>query len=957
MKRLTILFVILVSLSISITAQQSSGQENIKEAILDYNNISSLIFNYGSIGAPNRLSNIADFAWHGLGYMFEFGPLAAAKVVDENEERVKLVSDSFIRSSPYQGDYSPDLTEKWGWLPRGGYANPNANVIAISSDPSTWPSDWSEWPGEFGPGVIVGNNEAYYVMDDFGNKEFKYYPFPADTTKRGLGLSSEVRIYQIGSSLSDAVIVKYKFVNESPKTLDSVYFGFHGDPHIGGTSDYSDDIVKLFKAASSSGNPLLKFADNTVYLFDQDGTGMGGLPTGYFAIKFLETPADLGLTSFHSAPYTQSFPNVPANDELMYDWLSGGIDTLNNYGIPMDNIINFGTGPYSMAPGDTIKLSIAIFLSDDFEDMKDDAINISLHFNWLTISDTPNSSGGNESYSIELIDFPQNSKLSGVVDLQWNYTGTNLDASIVIEYSSNFGESWVPFDITSATDQSYSFNSELLADGMNYVFRVVAFNEDQPNEYYYDNSNHRVGIDNPSVNAVPEVVFGFPQPSPPLTTSPLIFQYSFEDADNQSCNVKFEYSYFGTDNFETVFDELKQSGNHVYSWDLQNFPNTDNGVMRLTVSDGIDQTVIYKNVITNIYEAMYFGDDIDHVLGLGTPEFRVEVTDPAQLTDHEYEVTFNVVSETEKYFSLKDINSGNTLLNDFEINSTFSTPAIDGFKLRIKDVDWGIDTNRTGFTNQLPDSLYTILVPSSLGAPKIKVSEDWFIVFNSMDTNSAGNYIYPADTVLSQTNSEVVCPFKVFNLQQNERTSYRINESILATRNNGKWDVGEEIVIQPHGHTGATTVMGVLLNFEDSPLPQDGDTLYIYTVKPIAVDDVYRFTTNSNFIVQVEDEEIPDEFELFQNYPNPFNPTTKIKFSIPTSPQTPLLSKERGRGEVVRLKIYDILGREIRTLINQSLSPGFHEVEFNASGLPSGVYFYRISYAGKSVTKKLMLLK
>ncbi len=107
----------------------------------------------------------------------------------------------------------------------------------------------------------------------------------------------------------------------------------------------------------------------------------------------------------------------------------------------------------------------------------------------------------------------------------------------------------------------------------------------------------------------------------------------------------------------------------------------------------------------------------------------------------------------------------------------------------------------------------------------------------------------------------------------------------------------------------------------------------------------------------VDDEEYPAEFSLFQNYPNPFNPTTKIKFSISTSPQTPLLGKERGRGEVVSLKVYDLLGSEVTTLLNKPMSAGTHEIEFDASKLPSGVYYYRLTAGEFTLVKKMMLLK
>ncbi len=117
-------------------------------------------------------------------------------------------------------------------------------------------------------------------------------------------------------------------------------------------------------------------------------------------------------------------------------------------------------------------------------------------------------------------------------------------------------------------------------------------------------------------------------------------------------------------------------------------------------------------------------------------------------------------------------------------------------------------------------------------------------------------------------------------------------------------------------------------------------------------------------VVKVEEEIQPKDFALRQNYPNPFNPTTKIKFTIPTSPQTPLLSNAKGipmggagRGEVVRIMVYDILGREVATLINKQMPAGTHEVEFDASGLPSGVYFYQLKTGSFTETKKMILLR
>jgi len=90
--------------------------------------------------------------------------------------------------------------------------------------------------------------------------------------------------------------------------------------------------------------------------------------------------------------------------------------------------------------------------------------------------------------------------------------------------------------------------------------------------------------------------------------------------------------------------------------------------------------------------------------------------------------------------------------------------------------------------------------------------------------------------------------------------------------------------------------------------------------------------------------EIPNTYTLFQNYPNPFNPTTDIKFSIPKS-------------GVVKIVVFDILGREVRTLVNEFRQTGEYNISFDASNLASGVYFYRLEANDFTQTKKMLLIK
>ena len=110
------------------------------------------------------------------------------------------------------------------------------------------------------------------------------------------------------------------------------------------------------------------------------------------------------------------------------------------------------------------------------------------------------------------------------------------------------------------------------------------------------------------------------------------------------------------------------------------------------------------------------------------------------------------------------------------------------------------------------------------------------------------------------------------------------------------------------------------------------------------VQDVYDENFQSALAVQNISTEIPDEFSLEQNYPNPFNPITNLEFGI----------SDLG---FVSLKVYDILGKEVVTLVNEKLSPGNYKVEFDGSGLTSGVYFYKLTAGEFTETKRMMLIK
>jgi len=97
-------------------------------------------------------------------------------------------------------------------------------------------------------------------------------------------------------------------------------------------------------------------------------------------------------------------------------------------------------------------------------------------------------------------------------------------------------------------------------------------------------------------------------------------------------------------------------------------------------------------------------------------------------------------------------------------------------------------------------------------------------------------------------------------------------------------------------------------------------------------------------MVSTDEDIIVNEFALHQNYPNPFNPQTTIKFSLPEA-------------QLVNLSVYNMLGQQVLTLVDRELPAGYHTAKWYAGNIASGVYIYRLTSNGKSLTQKMLLMK
>jgi len=139
--------------------------------------------------------------------------------------------------------------------------------------------------------------------------------------------------------------------------------------------------------------------------------------------------------------------------------------------------------------------------------------------------------------------------------------------------------------------------------------------------------------------------------------------------------------------------------------------------------------------------------------------------------------------------------------------------------------------------------------------------------------------------------------------------------------------------------------------------PLTADTRYYWRVEAVnkssasGYSDTASFTTGDQIVSVAESTEIPQEFSLSQNYPNPFNPSTMISYQLPmNSPQDGVYK--------VTLKVFDILGQEVKTLVDEYQNAGFHSILFTLnSSLSSGTYIYQLRAGNFISTKKMIVIK
>ncbi len=415
---------------------------------------------------------------------------------------------------------------------------------------------------------------------------------------------------------------------------------------------------------------------------------------------------------------------------------------------------------------------------------------------------------------------------------------------------------------------------------------------------------------------------------------------------------------------EGVYGILLDSSGHRRSFETQLNSRTESfqwepdavvlpdGSIRAVWSDwgreGKDYEIVMADVMPVIPQGTLSPQSGVQAGGRSTSRYRVHVLDSTMLTGHIYEMRVTAADAGYARVDVIDTTAGQTRVSGYELNNGegafYRTPAFDGLSLEIiPEFDLTLLRIPEAVRSTSFPATWEVMLPTA-GVMKLGPI-DIAITFSG-----SGEVLDTAINISAQPVIQV--PFRAWNLTDDEKVELLIVESTLQNT----WDPGDRIVLRtPARYRSQVNNTHAEIRFAAGTtvdqMPGAGDTLLIRTTKPLAVDDVYRFTASVSALVGVEPGPMyPADIRLYQNYPNPFNPRTSIDFLLPAAAN-------------VSLTVHDVTGREVRRLLNGAPLPaGYRKVLWDGrtdSGamVSTGAYFYVLEAEGIRRVGRMLLLK
>lgn len=855
------------------------------------------------------------------------------------------------------------------------------------------------------PGVKGADQTLWYVANDLDSVQAKKL---YGTSSIGMEMQVTAWAYNREGALGNTEFRKFKLINKSKPaisstgiTYDSMYVSYWSDPDLGSSgddfvgTDTTNNFLYVYNAYETDYkyNPLpppaiaynlvqgpVVDSPGSTALFDgrtlQDkknlniissiafaggDPNLGDPPLGlsylgsiefYYAMKGYYTTGIPMLDPVTKQPTTFYAPGDPITQS---GWI-GGKD------LPAgDRRCLMTTGPFTMSPGDTQEVVYAITAGGGTDRLN--SVKLLRYYNGELNSFYRNNLG--ITPAIPVVSAKASYDLNGI-NLNWGYDQAAVDK---VENFNQNGYSFEGYNVYQLNNPESNFNFKQNA------LRLGTFDKND-------------GIKNIS-GIVMDESSGYGKPG--------TIQFGNDTGLKRSLLIVSD----SLTNFRLIKGKPYYFAVTGYYYNPNKTPNAIENILSIF-------SVTYQDSIPGLKYADSL--KVTHIAGSAGVRNLIyaSIYNPKLMNGHTYHVTFSKKSIDPGYpntrdfsWSLTDSTENITLLTDqksilgniielpdpgIRIGVTVTAREIWGYKHGFSDYEQTVKTDPNTNPLNLTDysgyssSRANLFFDGGDQATDEDLKQDLEFRFTGTRvTNSS----FPEDTVISSGGSiativnkdysiskRVRIPFELWEVERNRR----INVVIYSFNRYGNAPWGNDgtplyyrseglsyIVPVATAYNPNATVNDVNLNNPKATwilffAPNDnfgygkkshwdtGDKMVAHYTTPLGDGDVYSFTTP---VYKAGNGEVfnPTEYKLYQNYPNPFNPVTSIRYNLP----------QKG---FVNIKVYNILGQLVKTLVNKEMNKGLYQADFNAASLASGVYIYTLSIDGSFYyAKKMILMK
>jgi len=963
-------------------------------------------------------------------------------------------------------------------LPLPGFANPDVDKIAMNKWPDSWPPFWPDiadpenaryspdgwagaWNGYFGKNVYNADEESYYVMDDYENKEFFPYFLPDKTNpdRGGLGIRAYVRNFQWAY-----------------KSVDDVFFTLFDLENIG--TYHHTKMVLGYKIGNDLGESWIDDADDEradykreedlVYLYDADDIGAGGwTPVGYMGGVFLESPDspydgidnDNDGKDYSGPVITRSMfePKVLKSSDpiviINYDTYERTLTTLANLG--GNYTFTYNNQVYTFTTGDTVQ-EIGDNLVDDNlnglidENRGQDAGTGTMTYlyegykciDYFSGSGTDNlliderrddGIDNNGNWNPEFDDTGADGLLPGHPDYpgadngendgfpthgEPHFDETDIDEADILGLTSFCLYDWS--FLNQYDDENYwlamqpgLFIENMTATNVELLFGSGYFSMSPGQRqrmslgilFAYDldelinikrdaklalNENYQLPIrpvipkltastcykqvilswdDTAEKSYDPVLGLDFEGYRVYKSTDPLnpceelIAQFDLDNEYSGYAKIPYNGEYFwlgsNTGLRHSYVDKISQYGcDYYYTVTSYDHGDVDLDIppfeclVGITIDDYNDTYLLRNSVIIRPVapDAGRYSNQVTLVTGTTNGTVQCEIVDPSLVrSNHTYQITFEDTLSSNLYamtknFTLTDITATEIIINKSVFSDgIYSHHIVHGFRLSLQnsvDGELGLNESASGWSQAgIPGFEFVRYSPSPSTRSIRLIIGDFQILFGDVGIDTSKLYYLGTTEIPPKPVN-----FTVINTLINEKVPFAFRER---AGDNGifSFDLArrrsDEIIFLADPDSLDPVASWIFRCTIESSVQADsippGPGTYVNLVlnKPFLAHDVFEFTMPKI---------LPMKFSLSQNYPNPFNSITTFNYELP-------------RESKVTLTIFDLRGRLVETIVNQTQPAGYYSVPWDAGKYSSGVYLYRFQAGDFRQVRKCLVIK